>query len=329
MTLDEKIDCLATGPPCRGWASRARRTSRATTASRRAARATGAAATRPRRRSSPRRTASAQRGTPSSCASPRRRGPGGPLSLPEREVRPLGPHRARARTPTSRATRAGGGRRRSTARIRSTSGTLATAFTRGLQGDDPRYWKTAALLKHFLANSNEDGRDELVLQLRRAAVARVLREALRDGRARGRLARDDGRLQRRQRHARARAPDAARDRDEGVGDGRDPLHRRRRAAPAGEATTRPSPTCPQPPRPASRPGINHFLDRHKERGDRGASSAAFSTRPTSTGAARPLPGLDPPGPAGSARARAVRGDRRRRRPRAVEPAARRARSCAR
>jgi beta-glucosidase len=38
------------------------------------------------------------------------------------------------------------------------AGTLATAFTRGLQGDDPRYWKTAALLKHFLANSNEDGR---------------------------------------------------------------------------------------------------------------------------------------------------------------------------
>ena len=37
-------------------------------------------------------------------------------------------------------------------------GTLATAFTRGLQGDDPRYWKAAALLKHFLANSNEDGR---------------------------------------------------------------------------------------------------------------------------------------------------------------------------
>lgn len=38
-------------------------------------------------------------------------------------------------------------------------GTLATAFTRGLQGDDPRYWKAAALLKHFLANSNEDGRE--------------------------------------------------------------------------------------------------------------------------------------------------------------------------
>ncbi|HYP16164.1 MAG TPA: glycoside hydrolase family 3 C-terminal domain-containing protein, partial [Opitutus sp.] len=38
-------------------------------------------------------------------------------------------------------------------------GTLAAAFTRGLQGDDPRYLKTAALVKHFLANSNEDLRE--------------------------------------------------------------------------------------------------------------------------------------------------------------------------
>ena len=37
-------------------------------------------------------------------------------------------------------------------------GTLATAFTRGLQGPDPNYWLSASLLKHFLANSNEDGR---------------------------------------------------------------------------------------------------------------------------------------------------------------------------
>jgi beta-glucosidase len=34
-------------------------------------------------------------------------------------------------------------------------GTLATAFTRGLQGDG-KYWMTASLLKHFLANSNEN-----------------------------------------------------------------------------------------------------------------------------------------------------------------------------
>jgi beta-glucosidase len=38
-------------------------------------------------------------------------------------------------------------------------GTMATAFTKGLQGTDKNYWLTASLLKHFLANSNEDGRD--------------------------------------------------------------------------------------------------------------------------------------------------------------------------
>ena len=39
------------------------------------------------------------------------------------------------------------------------TGTLSTSIIKGLQGDDPRYWKTASLMKHFLANSNEDGRD--------------------------------------------------------------------------------------------------------------------------------------------------------------------------
>jgi beta-glucosidase len=39
------------------------------------------------------------------------------------------------------------------------TGTLAAAFIQGLQGDDPKYWLTAALMKHFLANSNENGRD--------------------------------------------------------------------------------------------------------------------------------------------------------------------------
>lgn len=37
-------------------------------------------------------------------------------------------------------------------------GTLAVAMVHGLQGDDPRYWRAAALMKHFLANSNENGR---------------------------------------------------------------------------------------------------------------------------------------------------------------------------
>jgi len=38
------------------------------------------------------------------------------------------------------------------------AGTLAAAFSRGLAGDDARYLKATSLLKHFLANSNEDGR---------------------------------------------------------------------------------------------------------------------------------------------------------------------------
>jgi beta-glucosidase len=39
------------------------------------------------------------------------------------------------------------------------NGTMAVAFIKGLQGDNQKYWLTASLLKHFLANSNEDGRD--------------------------------------------------------------------------------------------------------------------------------------------------------------------------
>ncbi|MGB7758897.1 MAG: glycoside hydrolase family 3 C-terminal domain-containing protein [Bryobacteraceae bacterium] len=38
------------------------------------------------------------------------------------------------------------------------NGTMAAALIRGVQGDDPKYWQAASLLKHFLANSNEHGR---------------------------------------------------------------------------------------------------------------------------------------------------------------------------
>ena len=39
------------------------------------------------------------------------------------------------------------------------NGTMATAFAKGLEGDDAKYWQASPLLKHFLANSNEDHRD--------------------------------------------------------------------------------------------------------------------------------------------------------------------------
>lgn len=39
------------------------------------------------------------------------------------------------------------------------TGTMAVAFIKGLQGNDSKYWLSASLMKHFLANSNENGRD--------------------------------------------------------------------------------------------------------------------------------------------------------------------------
>ncbi|HEU4766868.1 MAG TPA: glycoside hydrolase family 3 C-terminal domain-containing protein [Pyrinomonadaceae bacterium] len=40
------------------------------------------------------------------------------------------------------------------------NGTMVVAFSKGLQGDHPKYWQSAALMKHFLANSNENDRDK-------------------------------------------------------------------------------------------------------------------------------------------------------------------------
>jgi len=37
-------------------------------------------------------------------------------------------------------------------------GRLTVAFARGLQGPDSKHWQAASLMKHFLANENEDGR---------------------------------------------------------------------------------------------------------------------------------------------------------------------------
>jgi beta-glucosidase len=72
------------------------------------------------------------------------------------------------------------------------AGTLAVAFTRGLQGDDPAYWLCAALLKHFCANSNEDERtrsssnfDE---RLFREYYARPFEMAVREGGSRAMMA---------------------------------------------------------------------------------------------------------------------------------------------
>jgi beta-glucosidase len=38
------------------------------------------------------------------------------------------------------------------------NGAMAAPFIRGIQGDDAKYWQAASLVKHFLANSNENNR---------------------------------------------------------------------------------------------------------------------------------------------------------------------------
>ncbi len=39
------------------------------------------------------------------------------------------------------------------------NGCMVQAYVKGLQGNNSKYWMTASLMKHFLANSNENGRD--------------------------------------------------------------------------------------------------------------------------------------------------------------------------
>lgn len=71
-------------------------------------------------------------------------------------------------------------------------GLLSTAFTRGLQGRDSRYWLCAALLKHFCANSNEDDRtrssSDFDERLFREYYARPFEMAIADGGSRAMMA---------------------------------------------------------------------------------------------------------------------------------------------
>ncbi len=64
-------------------------------------------------------------------------------------------------------------------------GTLAAAFAQGLAGDHPRYLKATSLLKHFLANSNEDGRfqssSDFDEQLWREYYAKPFEKAIKEG----------------------------------------------------------------------------------------------------------------------------------------------------
>ena len=87
------------------------------------------------------------------------------------------------------------------------NGTMAVAFIHGLQGDDPKYWQSAALLKHFLANSNEDHRNTSSSDFDQRLFWGVLFRPLSHGISRGRRTRRHGLLQRMERHHHGRQPD--------------------------------------------------------------------------------------------------------------------------
>ncbi|MFF4566930.1 glycoside hydrolase family 3 C-terminal domain-containing protein [Streptomyces sp. NPDC001435] len=62
---------------------------------------------------------------------------------------------------------------------------IATAYTHGLRGDHPVYWRTAPVLKHWLAHNNETGRDVTSSSVRPRVLheydLRAFRETVRSG----------------------------------------------------------------------------------------------------------------------------------------------------
>ncbi|MFE3518804.1 glycoside hydrolase family 3 C-terminal domain-containing protein [Streptomyces sp. NPDC059166] len=62
---------------------------------------------------------------------------------------------------------------------------IAVAYTRGLRGDDPRYWRTAPVLKHWLAHNNETNRDTASSSVRPRVLheydLRAFRDAVKAG----------------------------------------------------------------------------------------------------------------------------------------------------
>ncbi|MFF9300537.1 glycoside hydrolase family 3 C-terminal domain-containing protein [Streptomyces sp. NPDC014764] len=65
---------------------------------------------------------------------------------------------------------------------------IATAYTRGLRGDHPVYWRTAPVLKHWLAHNNETRRDTTSSSVRPRVLHEYDLRAFRDAVAAGTVA---------------------------------------------------------------------------------------------------------------------------------------------
>ena len=114
--------------------------------------------------------------------------------------------RSGRRTSTSSAIRAGDAARRRTAKIRSSPAGSRVQFIRGLQGDDPKYFKTVATAKHFAVHSGpEPERHAFDAVVSERDLRETLPAALRDGHSRRRRVLADVRLQPRRRQGRRAA----------------------------------------------------------------------------------------------------------------------------
>ena len=117
------------------------------------------------------------------------------------------------------------------------NGTMAVAFIKGLQGDDPKYWQAAALLKHFLANENENHRNGSSSNFDERLFWEYYSVPFRMGFRGGRREGGDGFVQRVEWHGDGRQSDSEEHCSRQVGRGRD-FERRR----SGEAAGRSAPS---------------------------------------------------------------------------------------
>ncbi len=143
------------------------------------------------------------------------------------------------------------------------NGTMAVAFIHGLQGDDPKYWQAAALLKHFLANENENDRTGSSSDFDRAALLGVLLRSLSHGLSRRRSQSRHGLLQRLEWHADGRQSHPPQHRHRQVGRRCD-LQRRRRGEAAGQSAHTLFPDQEAAVVACLKAGINQFLDTYKD-----------------------------------------------------------------
>ena len=158
------------------------------------------------------------------------------------------------------------------------NGTMVVNFIKGLQGDDPNHWQAAALLKHFLANSNENLRTKSNSVFDQRLFWEYYSVPFRMGFVeQARRPRRHGQLQRLERHPHGRQPHPEIHRGRQMGRRRPQLRRRSRQAPLDRPQALSQTRKPQSS-PALHAGINQFLEPVERRGPPLRSRKALSPK---------------------------------------------------